>query len=54
MKGPVAIDEFLVLEEEGRKAARLRAPAREVRRFHAAVRRFANAWCTKPSRRIAG
>ena len=43
----IAVDEFLALEEEGRRIARLRAPAREVRRFHAAVRRFATAWCTR-------
>src|SRR6185369_11380409 len=48
----VTIDDFLTLEEQGRKVARLRAPAREVRRFHAAVRRFATAWCSKPTRRI--
>ena len=48
----VTIDDFLILEEQGRKVARLRAPAREVRRFHAAVRRFATAWCAKPTRRI--
>jgi hypothetical protein len=53
MKGPTTIDDFLALEEEGRRVARLRAPAREVRRFHAAVRRFATAWCTSPGRRIA-
>jgi hypothetical protein len=52
MKQAVTIDEFLTLEEHGRKVARLRAAAREVRRFHAAVRRFANAWCVKPTRRI--
>ena len=50
---PVTIDEFLELEEETRRVAKLRAPAREVRRFHAAVRRFAGAWCTAPNRRIA-
>ena len=53
MKGPVDIDEFLIYEEEARRIARLRAPAREVRRFHAAVRRFVTAWVTKPTRRIA-
>jgi hypothetical protein len=52
MNGPVTIDQFLVIEEEGRRLARLRAPAREVRRFHAAVRRFASAWCVNPRRRI--
>jgi hypothetical protein len=52
MRAPVTVEEFLVIEEEERRHARLRAPAREVRRFHAAVRRFATAWCTSPSRRI--
>ena len=51
MKGSVTVDDFLIYEEEARRVARLRAPAREVRRFHAAVRRFATAWCTKPTRR---
>jgi hypothetical protein len=53
MSEPVTVDEFLVLEEAERRQARLRASAREVRRFHAAVRRFATAWCTDVRRRIA-
>lgn len=52
MRKPVTIDEFLELEEEARRIAKLRAPAREVRRFHAAVRRFAGAWCATPGRRV--
>jgi hypothetical protein len=48
----VTPDEFLELEEEARRIARLRSPAREVRRFHAAVRRFASAWNDRPGRRI--
>jgi hypothetical protein len=53
MKGPISVDDFLAIEEEARRVARLRAPAREVRRFHAAVRRFASAWCSRPGRRIS-
>lgn len=52
MRKPVTIEEFLELEEEARRIAKLRAPAREVRRFHAAVRRFVTAWCSEPGRRV--
>jgi len=52
MRQRVSADEFLELEEEARRISRLRAPAREVRRFHAAVRRFAAAWNSRPGRRL--
>ena len=52
MRKAVTIDDFLEFEEEARKIAKLRAPAREVRRFHAAVRRFAGEWTQLPRRRV--
>ena len=51
MRVAISTDEFLELEEEARRVAKLRAPAREVRRFHAAVRRFATTWSSRPGRR---